>query len=328
MFCFVFIFLWRGGGGGGVWTLRRMRKISVDSWLKAFTGLGVTDDDGRIFPALIPLGMKFNFRCPGRPQMVNIAGRGSSLFSVVSSGYMAERCKPSDGDLPAETCPTCWWSVSPAGTLNRVSTSFLTQWSACCSRFGQIELPCAAFFRYVNMVRLVGLPGRPYIFQDLSDHVVEGLVFVLSENSRINFGAEDLENCGPRWLGCSVNLFFPVQVVKNCRTQIGMMIIMLEFDTKHADCSDRAFVLISVKVHLPTACPLAKLMKVILEVSGIPMILDASVYLAVIGKQLIVGACVRTDVIDVRYEHKGAYDYSLRHSWFYSRLTGIFTIYK
>ena len=52
--------------------------------------------------------------------------------------------------------------------------------------------------------------------------------------------------------------------------------------------------------------PQAELVKVTQEISGILVILDVPVYQAVIGKQLDVGACVLTDVVDVQYKHKEA----------------------
>ena len=87
---------------------------------------------------------KFVIKCPGRPKVVDIGGHDWSLFWVGSSGCMEGWCMPSDGDVPGKTCPTCLWSVSPAGTSSQASTSYLTHWSTCCSRCRQIERLCTA----------------------------------------------------------------------------------------------------------------------------------------------------------------------------------------
>ena len=135
---------------------------------------------------------------------------------------------PSGGDVPGKTCPTWWWSVSPAGTSSQASTPYQTHWSTCCSRCRQIELPCTALLQHVNMVRLVGVPYRTCAVQDLSDHGVVGLVLGLSRTARYILAHEvqGLVSLG----GHSLNVFTPVQVLSYFHTQIGMISIVFELE--------------------------------------------------------------------------------------------------
>ena len=147
----------------------------------------------------------------GRPEVADIGGHDWSLFWVGSSGCMVGWYMPSDDDVPGKTCPTCLWSVSPAGTSSQASTSYLTHWSSCCSRCRQIERLCTA----PSPACQYGSTGRGPI-----PHLhIPGLVWPRCcrpcpwshENSRIDFVTQEVQ--GPVGLGGrSLNVFSPVLV--------------------------------------------------------------------------------------------------------------------